>query len=70
MKAKTGEFKNPIDFYIYDFKVEDLRHNNVMNQEVLHEPLYSNPEIEGNPITRLTASSYETPKMKITQKLD
>ena len=48
----TGEFKNPDNFFIWKFKVEHLRNNINPSQNVQHDPIYRNPEIEGEPNNR------------------
>jgi hypothetical protein len=46
-RTKTTEFKNPDLFGIAKFKVADLRFN--VMQKVEHDPIFSDPEILGQP---------------------
>lgn len=48
---RTGFFKNPSDFYIWQFRVEALRKLEI-RQVVEHDPIYNNPEIIGSPNNR------------------
>lgn len=50
-KNGKGEYKNPLDFYIWKFQVSALRLMDV-KQIVVHEPFYQNPEIDGSPNNR------------------
>jgi len=59
---KTGEFKRPLDFYIYNFRVQDLRYNDIMNQAVLHDPIFNEPEIEGKPNNQAHSIIVRSPK--------
>jgi len=50
----TQEFKNPLDFFIVQFKVQDI-HDKVEGQIVEHNPVYNNPKILGTPNNRAHA---------------
>lgn len=48
--SKPGEFKNPLDFYIVSFVVQDI-YDLELNQQVEHSPMQDNfpDELEGKP---------------------
>ncbi|SHN33310.1 hypothetical protein [Chitinophaga sp. CF418] len=49
--VKTGKHKDPSKFYIYKFNVGAVRnmHSPGREQEIEHDPVYNDPEIEGAP---------------------
>jgi len=49
--AKTGKLKDPEKFYIYKFNVGAVRNIKFpgREQEIEHDPIYTDPEIEGRP---------------------
>ena len=51
---KTGEFRNPYNFFIWRFSILALAAMNV-SQEIIHDPIFNNPEIEGIPNNRAHA---------------
>lgn len=46
-KHGKNEFKNPNDFFITSFLVQDLRNN--VEQRIQHDPVFNDPEVEGFP---------------------
>jgi hypothetical protein len=51
-KNNSGVFKNPLDFFIWRFKVHALRQLPDIPQAVTHEPWYNEPETDGEPNNR------------------
>lgn len=49
---KNGEYKDPEMFRFWNMNVGKIRSIVKPNQEVLHEPLYNNPELLGYPNNR------------------
>ncbi len=51
-KNIKGEYKNPLSFSIWQFNIGKLRQIVKPLQNIKHEPLYNNPEIDGEPNNR------------------
>ncbi|WP_439882665.1 hypothetical protein ACSX1A_05735 [Pontibacter sp. MBLB2868] len=49
---KTGNFRNPEDYVVYSFSVKKLRELNTIKQQVLHDPIFNDPEREHEPNNR------------------
>lgn len=51
INQRTKEYKDPSKFFIYQFNVGDVRTIRIpdRNQEIEHDPLVNDPELEGTP---------------------
>jgi len=52
MVNAKGVPKNPNDYSVYSFGVGDVRNMKSITPEVLHDPIYNEPEIPGQPNNR------------------